>query len=339
MTFSNELFQMYDFMMTDPSLLPSSRQQLSYASNDTCINTTVRDLGNSHDLTYSLFPIIDNQSTQNTATSNNELIEQPTCFDIWQQYSYSAATTEAEYLDQYFFEQGSVLQSTAITTNTTEIQPIPMIRTPDLCSVHTGSYSSTFHVPTILDDFNTLGLNTMLFPQEQIQQEFTPSFYEPQHQEFLMVSPLSQFDMMHSPSDSHSIMEEHCSYSATPPVQSPCNFSSNGDSISSIHTNITTSPADSTITNIITATTTTTTTTNKPRYDCLECDKDFGRPQELNRHHQSLHTEKKYRCNCCDKPFGRKDALRRHEKSKKLDRQKRHNSRKKQDEHSGKIQF
>ncbi|KAI8646520.1 hypothetical protein BD408DRAFT_409809 [Parasitella parasitica] len=313
MTFTLESFQLNDLLMRDLPSISSSKRQSTHAPENATLNSNITALESSDDLTNGLLPFVDNQCTFTASTIiYNTFLSQPTFLDVCHKETHPTSA-EIQQLDHYRFDQDLKLQSNAAAIPIAEIQPIPMIRTPDLCSVYTNnSYSPSFHMPAVLNEFDALEFNTLLLSQQQqIQEEICPNFYQVQQQESLMVSPLSQFEIMHSSSNSPMLMEDYHCYSGTPPVQSPSVSLSNS---SSAHT--------STVATTSANTALGTLASSKPRYDCLECHKDFGRPQDLNRHHQSRHSEeKRYRCNCCDRPFARKDALKRHEKSKKGDRQ------------------
>ncbi|CEP12111.1 hypothetical protein [Parasitella parasitica] len=320
MTFTSKSFQLDDLMMRDTPSLPSLKRQSTHTSENTSLDIIVSALESSDDLTNGLLPFIDNQCTFTTSTTIcNAFLDQPSFLDVCRKENYSVSAG-VQQLDQYLFEQDYKTQSSVATNATTEIQPIPMIRTPDLCSVYTNnSYSPSFHVPAVLNEFDALEFNTLLLSQQQqIQEELCPNLYRVQQQASLLVSPLSPFDMMHSPPNSSILVEDYNCYNGPPLAQSPSVSLSNS---SSAHTSTAATTPGSTTATILTS--------SKPRYDCLECHKDFGRPQDLNRHHQSRHSEeKRYRCDCCDRPFARKDALKRHEKSKKGDRQRRRNQQK-----------
>lgn len=54
------------------------------------------------------------------------------------------------------------------------------------------------------------------------------------------------------------------------------------------------------------------------QYTCNQCDKKFKRKENLNRHHETSHSEnrKTYDCEHCGNSFSREDNLKRHVKSK-----------------------
>ncbi|CAO0801854.1 unnamed protein product [Mucor circinelloides] len=312
MTYTNELFAMDDFLMTDsPAISTSPNPQPLLATGGVYVDRATRaiDLGSNHDLANNLFPLIDDQFSSITS-HYTATMEQSSILNTWQEDSFLAASSRTQDFDQIFFEQDFILQSS--TAATTPIQPIPMMSTPDLSSVYTNSYSPSIHMPIHLVNSHIIGLDASLFSQHY-REELPHLSYEAQQQDVLMVSPLSQFDLMPSPANSYSIMEEQSFRSAEPPIRSSNSFDGNDDG-----------PFYSNTAIAINTSRSTTNAHDKPRYDCSECDQNFGRPQEVNRHHQSRHSgTKKFRCDCCDRAFARKDALKRHEKSKKRDRQKR----------------
>ncbi|GAN10729.1 hypothetical protein MAM1_0403c10349 [Mucor ambiguus] len=302
MTFTNELFVMDDFVMADsPAISPHPRLQLLPAANSAGLDdiSGTITLDNSFGLASSLFPVIDSQFS-NITINDTTTDEQFSIPNIWQEGSFFETSSTVPD-----FEQNLPLESGAATI---EIQPISMTNTPDLSSVYTSSYSPSLHMLSSLDYGHPICLNVLLFLQEY-QEEPLPLSYEAQQQD--MVSPVSRFDLIHSPANSHSIMEEQSVYSATPPIQSPNSITGHDDGrLYSTAMAMNSSRSANTL--------------GKPRYDCPECDQTFGRSQESKRHHQSCHSDiKSFRCDCCDKAFSRKDALKRHKRSKKSDRQKR----------------
>ncbi|KAL7311579.1 hypothetical protein PS15m_009320 [Mucor circinelloides] len=312
MTYTNELFAMDDFLMTDsPAISTSPNPQPLLAAGGVYVDRATRAIGldSNHDLANNLFPLIDDQFSSITSHST-ATVEQFSILNTWQEDSFLAVASRTQDFDQVFFEQDFILQSSTATA--TQTQPIPMTSTPDLSSVYTNSYSPSIHMPLHFDNGHINGLGASLFLQHY-REELPPLSYEAQQQDVLMVSPLSQFDLMPSPANSYSIMEEQSFCRAAPPIRSSNSSSGNDDG--------------SFYTTTVIAINTSTYTTNahgKPRYDCSKCDQNFGRPQEVSRHHLSCHSgTKMFRCDCCDKAFARKDALKRHEKSKKGDRQKR----------------
>ncbi|CAO3637921.1 unnamed protein product [Mucor fragilis] len=303
MTFTNELFVMDDFVMTDsPAVSPPPHlQPLPTANNGI---SGVIALDNNFDLASHLFPLI-NEPPSNTTLNDTMTIEEFNMLNTWLEKSLLVTSSRAPGFEQDFFRQGSQLQSSDATIHT---QPIPIINTPELSPVYTGSYSSSIHMPSSWDHGYALGLNTSLFLQ-LYQEEYLPSSYEAQQQE--MISPSSQFDSMHSHANSYSILEKQNMYNATPPIQSPHSLADHDGGRS--HT-----------TAVVMSSSRSANANGKPRYGCPECNQTLGRLQDLNRHRQTRHSDiKNFCCDCCDKTFTRKDALKRHERSKKSKRQKR----------------
>lgn len=306
MTFTNELFVMDDFVMADsPAVSPLPHLQPLAAANNAYLDGTsgVIALDSNFDLASHLFPLIDEQFS-NTTINGTMTMEEFNILNTWPEGTFLVTSSRAPEFEQDSSGQGTQLQSSDATTRT---QPIPMMNTPELSSVYADSYSPSIDIPSSWDHGPAIGLNTSLFLQHY-QEEYLPSPYDAQQQD--MVSPFTQFDLMYSPTNSYSILEEQSMYSATPPTQSPHSLTEHDDS--RFHT-----------TTIAMNSSRSANANGKPRYDCPECDQTLGRPQDLNRHRQTRHSDiKNFRCDCCDKTFTRKDALKRHEKSKKSERQK-----------------
>ncbi|KAL0137774.1 C2H2-type zinc finger transcription factor [Mucor lusitanicus] len=306
MTFTNELFEMDDFVMTDSPAISSSPhlQALPAADNRASSDRISRMVTSSSLFDFSnlpLFPLIEDQIshiTNNGTTTSDQF----SFLDTWQEGSFVATSSRAQEFEQARRFQ---LQSGAATTH---LQSISMVNTPDLSSVHTGSYSPSLHMPSNLDHGFAIEWNASLLLQQH-QEGLLPLSYEAQQQD--MVSPVSQFDLMHSPSNSYSIMEEQSVYSATPSIQSPISLAGHDDG--RLYT-----------TTILIKGSRSANADGKPRFDCPECDQTLSRSQDLQRHQKSCHSDiKSFCCDCCNRRFSRKDALKRHEKSKKSDRQKR----------------
>ncbi|KAL9539226.1 hypothetical protein MBANPS3_010393 [Mucor bainieri] len=280
---------MDDFVMTDsPAISPSPRSQALPDSTSLDDFNRMVIVDSSFGSASSLFPTLNNQYS-NITTNNTITTEQTSILNTWQEGSVLATSSVGPD-----FEQDLSLQSGAVTA---EVQPTSMMNTPELSSVYTSSYSPSLNMLSNLDHGYTIGFHALLSLQDY-QEEFLPLPYEAQQQD--MVSPFSQFDLMHSPANSYSIMEEQSVLAGYDDGRLYTTTMAMSSSSRSANAHV------------------------KPRYDCPECDQTFGRSQELKRHQQSCHSDiKNFRCDCCDKAFARKDALKRHEKSKKSDRQKR----------------
>jgi hypothetical protein len=208
------------------------------------------------------------------------------------------------------------------------------------------SSHETAHIPipsSLID--NTINLNTpptrslirtsssfnyatsaeIYIPQHQQQQQemIIMQQYLSQQEDFFLnnnyanidissASPLSlQGSFVNTPStSSSSFSSAHDTASATTTTTSLTNFSS------PVNTAITTSSSRSSSNSSTNSRQQQLRHRQQQQVICPICNRKFVRPQEMNRHHSSVHAGKRdFHCNVCPASFARKDALNRHIKT------------------------